>query len=67
MHHLDRNIEGRLERTSAPQEQGCEVSLNSQQMEPPHEEQLSQQGIQRNPNAYRTMRDHIHPLRVSAT
>ena len=35
-------------------------------MEAPLEEQQSQQGIQRNPNAYRTMRDHIHPLRVSA-
>ena len=35
-------------------------------MEPPPKEQQSQQGIQRNPNAYRTMRGHIHPLRVSA-
>ena len=35
-------------------------------MEPPPEEQLSQQGTQRNPNAYRTMRDHVHPPRVSA-
>ena len=35
-------------------------------MEPPPEEQQSQQGIQRNPNAYRSMRDHIHPPRVSA-
>ena len=66
MHHWDRNTTGRLERTNAPQDQGCEVSLNSQQMEPPAEEQQSQQGIQRNPNAYSTMRDHIHPPRVSA-
>ena len=66
MHHWDRNTVGRLERSSAPQEQSCEVSLNSQQMEPPLEEQQSQQGIYRNPNAYRTMRDHIHPQRVSA-
>ena len=49
MHHWDRNIEGRLERISAPQEQGCEVSLHSNQMDPPPEEQQSQQGVQRNP------------------
>ena len=42
------------------------MSLNSDQMELPPEEQQSQQGVQRNPNAYRTMRDHIHPSRVSA-
>ena len=35
-------------------------------MEPPSEEQQSQQGIPRNPNAYKSMRDHIHPARVSA-
>ena len=62
----DRNTTGRLERTSVPQEQGCEVSLNTEQMEPPLEEQQSQQGGQRDPNAYRSMRDHIHPPRVSA-
>ena len=66
MQHWDRNTAGRLERTSAPQEQGCEFSLHSNQMEPPPEEQQSQQGIPRNPNAYRSMRDHIHPQRVSA-
>ena len=38
MHHLDRNTAGRLERSSAPQEQGCEVSIHSGQMEPPLEE-----------------------------
>ena len=66
MQHWDRNTVGRLERTSAPQEQGCEVSLHSNQMEPPPEEQQSQQGVLRNPNAYRSIRDHIHPPRVSA-
>ena len=66
MYQWDRNTTCRLERISAPQEQSCEVSLNSDQMEPPPEEQQSQQGVQRNPNAYRSMRDHIHPLRVSA-
>ena len=35
-------------------------------MEPPPKEQRSQLGIQRKPNAYRSMRDHIHPPRVSA-
>ena len=66
MQHWDRNTASRLERTSAPQEQGCEVSLHSNQVEPPPEEQQSQQGIPRNPSAYMSMRDHIHPLRVSA-
>ena len=42
------------------------MSLNSDQMEPPPEEQQRQQGIQRDSNAYRFMRDHIHPPRVSA-
>ena len=67
MYHWDRNTAGRLERISAPQEQGYEVSLNNEQMELPPEERRSQQGIQRNPNAYRNMRDHIHPPRVSAS
>ena len=66
MHHWDRNTTGRLERSSAPQEQGCEVSIHSGKMELPPEEQQSHQGVRRNPNAYRTMRDHIHPPRVSA-
>ena len=30
-------------------------------MEPPPEEQQSQQAVEMNPNAYRSMRDHIHP------
>ena len=62
----DRNTAGRLERLSALVEQGCEISLHRNQMEPPPEEQQSQQRVQREPNAYRSMRDHIHPLRVSA-
>ena len=66
MHHWDRNTAGRLERVSAPIEQGCQVSLNCEKMEPPPEEQQSQQGVQRDPNAYRSMRDHIHPPRMSA-
>ena len=66
MHHWGGNTTSRLYRVSAPPEQGCEVSSNSGQMESPPEEQQSQQGVQRNPNAYRSMRDHIHPPRVSA-
>ena len=62
----DRNIAGRLERLSAPVEQGYEISLHSNQIETLPEEQQSQLGVQRGPNAYRSMRDHIHPPRVSA-
>ena len=61
-----RNTKGRLVKTSVPQESDCEVNLNFNLMEPPHEEQQSQQGIERNLNAFRSMRDHIHPPRMSA-
>ena len=66
MHHWDRNTSGRLERSSAPQEQSGEVSIHGGQMEPPPEEKQSQRGVHRNPNAYRSMRDHEHPPTVSA-
>ena len=66
MHQWDRNTAGRLGRSSAPQEQSSEVSIHGGQMEPPPEEQQSQQGVHKNPNAYRSMRDRIHPPRVSA-
>ena len=39
------------------------MSINTEQMEPPPEEQQSQQGVQRDHNAYISM---IHPPRVSA-
>ena len=65
MHHWDRNTAGILERSSAPQEESCEVRIHSGQMEPPLEEQQSHQGTHRDPNVYRSMRDHIHPPRVS--
>ena len=42
MQHWDRNTTGGLERTSASQEQGFEVSLHSNQMKPPPEEQQSE-------------------------
>ena len=35
-------------------------------MERPLEEQHSHQGVERNLNAFRSMRDHIHPHRMSA-
>ena len=62
----NRNTTGRLVRISIPQETGFEVGLNCDQMEPPHEENQSQQGVERNLNAYRFMRDHIHPPRMGA-
>ena len=66
MHHWDRGILGRLQRVSTPIEQGCEVSVHIEQMDPPPEEQQSQQGAPVNPTTYKSMRDHIHPPRVSA-
>ena len=55
-----------MERLGASIEEGCEVILHTNQMKTPPEEQQSQQGVHREPNAYRSMRDHIHPPRVSA-
>ena len=66
MHHWDRGISGRLQIVSAPIEQGYEVSVHSEQMDPLLEEQQSQQAAPMNPIAYKSMRDHIHPPRVSA-
>ena len=66
MHHWDRDSSGRLQRICTPVEQGCEISVHSDQMDPLPEEQQSQQGTPVNPTAYRSMRDHIHPPRVSA-
>ena len=66
MHHWDRDTSGRLQRISTPVEQGCEISVHSDQMDPLPEEQQSQQGTPVNPITYRSMRDHIHPPRVSA-
>ena len=66
MHHWNRGILGRLQRVSTLIEQGCEVSVHSEQMDPPPEEQQSQQGALVNPTTYKSMRDHIHPPRVSA-
>ena len=66
MHQWDRDTSGRLQRISTPIEHSCEVSVHSENMEPLPEEQQSQQGTLVNPAAYISMRDHIHPPRVSA-
>ena len=65
MQHWDRGTLGRLQIVSAPIEQDREISVQSDQMDPP-EEQQSQPGTPVNPTAFRSMRDHIHPPRVSA-
>ena len=66
MQHWDRGISCRLQRVSTPVKQSCEVIVHSDQMDPLPEEQQSQQGTPVNPTAYRSMRDQIHPPRVSA-
>ena len=66
MHHWDRGTSGRLQRISASIEQGSEISVPSDQMDPLPEEQQSQPGTPMNLTTYRSMRDHIHPPRVSA-
>ena len=38
MYHWDRDISGRLQRVSKQIEQGCEVSVHSEQMDPIPEE-----------------------------
>ena len=66
MHKWDGDTLGRLQRISTPIEQGCQISVHSENMDPLPEEQQSQQGTLVNPAAYRSMRDHIHPPRVNA-
>ena len=66
MHHWDRGSSGRLQGVCTPTDQSCEVSVHSENMDPLPEEQKSQQAALMNPTAYRSMRDHIDPPRVSA-
>ena len=66
MHHWDRDISGRLQRVCTQTDQGCEVSVHSEQMDPLPVEQQSEQAAPMNLTTYRSMRDHIHPPRVSA-
>ena len=66
MQQWDRDTYGRLNRISTQLDLASEVSVQTDTMDPIPEEQQSQPGTPMNPNAYRTMRDHIHPPRVSA-
>ncbi|KAJ9693899.1 hypothetical protein PVL29_009727 [Vitis rotundifolia] len=59
-----RDIEGRLVKIETPQEIELEVCLNI--MDVPPEDQNSQHGQEDNFNAYRSMRDRMHPPRMSA-
>ncbi|KAL6314385.1 hypothetical protein AAG906_021443 [Vitis piasezkii] len=59
-----RDIEGRLVKIETPQETELEVCLNI--MNVPPKDQNSQHGQEDNFNAYRSMRDHMHPPRMSA-
>ena len=59
-----RDIEGRLVKIETPQEAELEVCLNI--MDVPPEDKNSQLGQENNFNAYRSMRDSIHPPRMSA-
>ena len=66
MQQWDRDTSGRLNRISTQLDLASEVSVQTDTMDPIPEEQQSQLGTPMNPNAYRTMGDHIHPPRVSA-
>ena len=66
MQQWDIDTSGRLNRISTQLDLASEVSVQPDTMDPIPEEQQSQPGTPMNPNAYRTMRDHIHPPRVSA-
>ena len=65
MQQWDRDTSGRLNRISTQLDLASEVSVQTDTMDPIPEEQQSQPETPMNPNAYRTMRDHIHPPRVS--
>ena len=67
MQQWDRDTSGRLHRISTQLDQASEVSVHIDTMDPLPEEQQSQPGTPMNPTTYRTMRDHIHPPRVSAS
>ena len=66
MQQWNRDTSGRLNRISTQLDLASEVSVQTDTMDPIPDEQQSQLGTLMNPNAYRTMRDHIHPPRVSA-
>ncbi|RVW64077.1 hypothetical protein CK203_051112 [Vitis vinifera] len=56
--------EGRLVRIENPQDTELDICVNI--MDPPQEDQNSQHGQRDNPNAYLSMRDRMHPPRMSA-
>ena len=66
MQQWDKDTSGRLNRISTQLDPSSEASVPTDTMDPLPEEQQSQPATPMNPNAYRTMRDHIHPPRVSA-
>ena len=66
MQQWDRDTSSRLNRISTQLDPVSEVNVHTDTMDPLPEEQQSQPGTPMNPTAYRTMRDHIHPPRVSA-
>ncbi|RVW70093.1 Transposon Ty3-I Gag-Pol polyprotein [Vitis vinifera] len=59
-----RDQEGRLVRIENLQDTELDICVNI--MDPPPEDQNSQQGQGGNPNAYLSMRDRMHPPRMSA-
>ena len=65
MHQWDKDTSGRLQRISTQIDQGNEVSVHTDTMDHLPEEQQSQPGTPINPTTYRSMRDYIHPPRVS--
>ncbi|RVW73220.1 hypothetical protein CK203_057362 [Vitis vinifera] len=59
-----RNQQGRLVRIENPQDTELDICVNV--MDPPQEDQNSQHVQGNNPNAYLSMRDRMHPPRMSA-
>ena len=60
-----RNSEGRLIKVSVLQEFNFELNISFNQMEHLEGEQHDQYLVERNPNAYRSMRDYRNPPRMS--
>ena len=60
-----KNPEGRLIKVSFLQEPNSELNISLRPMEHLEEEQHGQYPVERNPNAYRSMRDYRNPPWVS--
>ena len=66
MLHWELNSKGRLERTNSSA-QVLNIGTATNTMEPQGEDQLSQHGPnEENFHLYRSMRDHMHPPKMSA-